>query len=54
MEHIQALILAAGKGKRINAHDKPKVMFTLMGKPLILYSLKSLEGSGLYKPVVVV
>ncbi|HLB32045.1 MAG TPA: sugar phosphate nucleotidyltransferase [Patescibacteria group bacterium] len=54
MKQIQALILAAGKGKRINAQNKPKVLFSLMGKPLITYSLKSLAEAGFGKPVVVV
>lgn len=54
MKQIQALILAAGQGKRINAQDKPKVLFPLAGKPLILYSLKSLERAGFEKPLVVV
>jgi bifunctional UDP-N-acetylglucosamine pyrophosphorylase/glucosamine-1-phosphate N-acetyltransferase len=54
MKQIQALMLAAGKGKRINAQDKPKVLFPLAGKPLILYGLKSLREAGFEKPIVVV
>jgi len=35
--------MAAGKGTRIGAVDKPKVMFDLIGKPIIGWGIKPLE-----------
>jgi bifunctional UDP-N-acetylglucosamine pyrophosphorylase/glucosamine-1-phosphate N-acetyltransferase len=54
MNNIQALILAAGKGKRINAQEKPKVLYPLLGKPIISYCLKSLKKTGFKKPILVI
>lgn len=34
--------MAAGKGTRLNATDKPKVMFEILGKPMIDYAVKPL------------
>ena len=54
LNKISVVILAAGKGKRMNS-DKLKVMHELDGKPLIDYVVKSVEDSNLgVKPVVVV
>jgi bifunctional UDP-N-acetylglucosamine pyrophosphorylase/glucosamine-1-phosphate N-acetyltransferase len=54
VNNIQALVLAAGKGKRINAQEKPKVLYPLLGKPIILYSLKNLKKAGFKKPILVI
>ncbi len=35
MSELACIILAAGKGKRMNNPDLPKVMASLAGKPLI-------------------
>lgn len=40
--HFYLVVLAAGKGTRINATDKPKVMFPLNGQPMI----------GLFVPII--
>lgn len=40
---VFAIIMAAGKGTRIGATDKPKVMFEVAGKPIIDWALKPLE-----------
>ncbi len=40
---IFAIIMAAGKGTRIGATDKPKVMFEVLGKPIIEWAIKPLE-----------
>lgn len=36
---VFAVIMAGGKGTRIGATDKPKVMFELNGKPIISYAI---------------
>lgn len=43
-EKITAIILAAGKGSRMNT-DVPKQYLSLLGKPLLYYSLKAFEDS---------
>jgi len=40
---IVAIIMAAGKGTRIGATDKPKVMFEVLGEPIIEWAIKPLE-----------
>ncbi|MBI5529892.1 MAG: NTP transferase domain-containing protein [Candidatus Doudnabacteria bacterium] len=51
----QFVILAAGKGTRMNNEQVPKVLTMLKAKPLILYLLEEIEKVGqLIKPVVVV
>ena len=54
MNRIQALVLAGGKGKRINAKEIPKTLYPVLGKPMILYSLKTLAKVGFLKPIVVI
>jgi len=53
---IKAVILAAGRGKRISAHmnDKPKPLIPIFGKPLIEYPLEALKENGIEKCVIVV
>ena len=43
MKNIYAIILAAGKGTRMNATDIPKVMFPVAGKPMIRYVLSTVQ-----------
>ena len=51
----QFVILAAGKGTRMNNRQVPKVLTMLKNKPLVLYLLEEIEKVGqLIKPVVVV
>jgi bifunctional UDP-N-acetylglucosamine pyrophosphorylase/glucosamine-1-phosphate N-acetyltransferase len=40
---VFAIIMAAGKGTRIGATDKPKVMFEVAGEPIINFALGPLE-----------
>lgn len=57
MEKIAAVILAAGKGTRMNegqASPIPKVMFPLAGKPMIYYSVSSVRSAGIQHIVLVV
>ncbi len=51
---IQAIVLAAGKGTRMNATVKNKVMYEIGGKPMIAYPIAALKGMGVEKPILVV
>ena len=44
MEHITAIVLAAGKGNRMQS-DIPKQYLDLLGKPVLYYSLQAFEDS---------
>lgn len=49
------IILAAGKGKRMGASDRPKVLHTILGKPMLAYVLDAVVESGVdAKPVLIV
>jgi len=57
MEKYAAVILAAGKGTRMNegeASPIPKVMFEINSKPIIWYAVKSVQEAGITKIVLVV
>jgi len=41
---VTAIVLAAGKGSRMNS-DTPKQYLTLLGKPVLFYSLQAFETS---------
>lgn len=53
---MKALILAGGRGKRLSTHteNSNKCMFSLMGKPLIQYSLENAVAAGMHSIVIVV
>ena len=53
---IKAVILAAGRGKRISAHmnNKPKPLIPIFGKTLIEYPLEALKENGIEECVIVV
>ena len=53
-EKLQAIVLAAGKGTRLNCKELPKVMLPIAGVPMIDFSLDNLKKAGFDKPVVVV
>lgn len=53
-QNFGAVILAAGKGKRMNAADKNKVTMLLRGKPLITYILDLLKKNHVETIVIVV
>ncbi len=40
------VILAAGKGTRLNATDTPKAMFELRGKPMVSYVVDTVKHAG--------
>ena len=54
MKDIIAVILAAGKGTRMGAVDRPKVMFEANGKPIVEYLLQSIQNAGVFDVVLVV
>ncbi|MEI6040334.1 MAG: sugar phosphate nucleotidyltransferase [Candidatus Berkelbacteria bacterium] len=57
MEKYAAVILAAGKGTRMNeglASPIPKVMFELHGKPIIDWAVQSIKDVGVNRIVLVV
>lgn len=53
MERVHAVVLAAGKGKRMHS-DLPKVLHSVCGQPLLLYVLDALAAAGVARPIVVV
>lgn len=57
MENISAIVLAAGKGTRLNSgqpSEMPKVMYKICGKPMLEYTLKTLENININDIVLVV
>ena len=50
---VTAIVLAAGKGSRMNS-DIPKQYLTLLGKPVLFYSLQAFEASNVDNIVLVV
>lgn len=53
MEEINAIVLAAGSGKRMGA-EVPKQYLALAGKPIMVYSLEAFEKSDISGIVLVV
>lgn len=47
LDNIGAVILAAGKGTRLQCLDKPKVMLPIGGRPIVDYTVETLERVGL-------
>jgi bifunctional UDP-N-acetylglucosamine pyrophosphorylase/glucosamine-1-phosphate N-acetyltransferase/UDP-N-acetylglucosamine pyrophosphorylase len=48
-----AIVMAAGKGTRMKS-DLPKVLFPVLGRPMIHYAIDALEAAGVDQIVVVV
>lgn len=49
---VTAIVLAAGKGSRMNS-DIPKQYLTLLGKPVLFYSLQAFEESAVDEIILV-
>lgn len=54
MSKIHAIVLAAGKGKRMNSKTLPKVLFPIAGKPMLDYVLNALASVHIKNPVIIV
>jgi len=57
IQRTSAIILAAGKGTRLNSGQPsamPKVMYKICGKPMLEYTLKTLENINILDIVIVV
>jgi bifunctional UDP-N-acetylglucosamine pyrophosphorylase / glucosamine-1-phosphate N-acetyltransferase len=50
---LSAVVLAAGEGSRMRS-ERPKPLHRLCGRPMLMYVLDSLEGSGASRAVIVV
>ena len=50
---VNTIIMAAGQGTRM-VSSLPKVLHTVNGKPLILYSIEAARAAGSDRPVVVI
>lgn len=53
MNNIFAVVLAAGKGKRMNSRTLPKVLLPVAGKPMLTYVLETLKQVGIGQPIIV-
>ncbi|MDK2820646.1 MAG: bifunctional UDP-N-acetylglucosamine pyrophosphorylase / glucosamine-phosphate N-acetyltransferase [Clostridia bacterium] len=53
MPEVAAVILAAGKGKRMHS-DIPKVLHQVAGKPMVKHVLEAAEAAGINKNIIVV
>jgi len=51
---LQAIVLAAGKGTRLNCKEIPKVMLPIAGIPMVDFSIDNLKKAGFPKSVVVI
>lgn len=49
LNKVGVVILAAGKGTRLNCLDKPKVMLEIGGKPIISYTVETAQKAGFTK-----
>jgi len=49
LNNIGVVILAAGRGTRLNCVDKPKVMCEIGGKPIVSYIIDTLKTCGISK-----
>jgi len=52
--NTQIIVLAAGKGKRMNSKHLPKILFSLRGKSIIWYVMDAIEKSGICQKSIIV
>ncbi len=53
MKDCTAVVLAAGKGTRMKS-DLPKVLFPVLGRPMVHWVLDALQSAGIQRTIVVV
>ena len=53
MALTQAIVMAAGKGTRMQS-DLPKVLFEVLGRPMVSYVVDALKAAGVDRVIVVV
>lgn len=49
LSKVGVVIMSAGKGTRLNCTDKPKVMLEIGGKPIVSYTVSTLQNLGFKK-----
>ncbi|MBI5221327.1 MAG: NTP transferase domain-containing protein [Candidatus Magasanikbacteria bacterium] len=49
LSKVGVVIMSAGRGTRLNCTDKPKVMLTIGGKPIVSYAISTLRSLGFKK-----
>ncbi len=54
LESVWAIVMAAGKGTRMNSKDINKVALPLAGKPIISHTVSNLRKAGIHNIAVVV
>lgn len=54
MNNVSAIVLAAGKGTRIKATDKNKVVLKIDDKPMVSYTVENLNKAGIENENIVV
>lgn len=54
MKNVYAIVLAAGKGKRMNSRQLPKMLYPIAGQPMLLYVVATLAKVGIEQPIIVV
>lgn len=54
LENVCAIVLAAGKGRRINAKGRNKVTYEIHGKPMIVRIVENAQKAGIKNIVLVV
>jgi bifunctional UDP-N-acetylglucosamine pyrophosphorylase / glucosamine-1-phosphate N-acetyltransferase len=54
LTQLDAVVLAGGKGSRFGSKLKPKVLHTLLGKPILFYVLDALKAAFPLRRIVVV
>lgn len=52
--NLFAVVLAAGKGTRMNSDALPKVLFPIHGRPMLSYVTDTLRGLGIEKPILII
>lgn len=45
-QNVGAVVLAAGRGARLNSAELPKVMLPIGGRPMVSYGIETLERAG--------